>query len=315
MLPAHWSSSLFLLVFAALAGSVATSTLAADDRPVVDPVGQAREVLVVGRVSNNPRKDYPGLKTLADYLVARLGDAGINRAEVQFTDDNAKMVELLRRGSIDLVFDTVFPALAYQDEAGAKLLLREWRDGKPTYRSVLFKRKDSPIMGLADLVGRKLAFERPGSTSSYFVPKAELLSAGFRPRKLDGPNEPMTPNGIGYVFAGSENNLVVWVHRGLVDAGAFSDIDWDQPEDMPPELKKDLEIFYWSEPLPRALVVARQGLPPTIEERIKRSLLEAAADPAGKAALEERKVTRYDELNGEAAAGVRAARRLSAYTH
>ena len=108
---------------------------------------------------------------------------------------------------------------------------------------------------------------------------------------------------------------MIWVHRGLVDAGAFSDIDWEQSDDMPPELKGDFEIFHWSAPLPRALVVIRPGLAPSLEEQIKQAFLEADTDPAGIAALRARKVTKYDELIGEAAAGVEAARRLVALTN
>ena len=97
------------------------------------------------------------------------------------------MGDLLRSGGVDLAFDTVVPALAYERKAGAKLLLREWRDGVPTYRSVLFKRKDTPLGGLSDLVGRTLAFERPDSTTAYFVPRAELLAARLRLEELAGP--------------------------------------------------------------------------------------------------------------------------------
>jgi phosphonate transport system substrate-binding protein len=247
-------SRLISLAFA-LAATLASPTLAANqDGPASVEPGKRDSLLVLGRVSNNPRKDYPALKALADYLAASLHDTDISEGSVQFAGDNDEMAKLLREGAVDVTFDTVFPALTYEREAGATLLLREWRDGAPTYRSILFKRKDNPIDGLPELVGRTLAFERPGSTSAYFVPRAELLAAGLRLTELKAPKQPPLPGTVGYVFAGSENNLVVWVHRGLVDAGAFSDIDWEQSEDMPVELKKDFEIFYRSAPLPRALV-------------------------------------------------------------
>ena len=108
--------------------------------------------------------------------------------------------------------------------------------------------------------------------------------------------------------------MVVWVHRRLAAAGAFSDIDWDQSEDMPPELKQDLEIFHRSASLPRALVVARHDLPRPAEQGIKRVLLAAAKDPVGAQVLAAKRVAKYDELSGEAADGVAAARRLFAFT-
>jgi ABC-type phosphate/phosphonate transport system substrate-binding protein len=81
---------------------------------------------------------------------------------------------------------------------------------------------------------------------------------------------------------------------------------------MPPALQQDLEIFYHSAPLPRAMVIARRDLAPPLEQRIKEVLLAAHTDPAGSAALKARKVTRYDELSGEAAASVEAVREIVA---
>lgn len=269
------------------------------------------DVLVLGRVSNNPRKDYQAAKALADYLAAGLGGLGITGAAVQFADDSDKMTALLRGGAVDLVSDTIFAALQYEHETGATLLLREWRDGLPSYRSILFKRQDSPIESLSELPGRKVAFERRGSTTAYMVPRAELETAGFRLHELAAANDQPAPEEIGYIFAGSENNIVVWVHRRLVDIGAFSDIDWDQLEDMPPVLKKDLAILHYSAPLPRALLIGRHGLRPEVELAVRRVLLAAAGDPQGALLLRNYKnVTRYDELTGDAAASVAAARRL-----
>jgi hypothetical protein len=64
----------------ALAAALASPTLAANqDGPASAETGQRDEVLVLGRVSNNPRKDYPGLKALADYLATKLGDTGMRQ--------------------------------------------------------------------------------------------------------------------------------------------------------------------------------------------------------------------------------------------
>ena len=281
--------------------------------PALPAVSQnhADRTLVVGRVTNNPRKDYPRFKQLADYLAARLSDQGITGSQIQFAKDNDLMVALLREDVVDLIAESVFPALTYAEKAGAKLILREWRDGVASYYTVLFARKDSGITELADLLGKTIAFEDPGSTSAYFVPRAELRAAGLELVELSGPDQKPPPQAVGYVFAGSENNIVAWVHRGLVDAGPFSNIDWSQDDDAPPELRKDLTIFHRSEPLPRSVVVVRGNLPAELELRIRQVLLTAAEDPEGRAALKAYKnVARYDELTGEAAAGVAAARMI-----
>jgi phosphonate transport system substrate-binding protein len=313
-MPSPRASAFFVACVSCLLahGPAATSVLAGQ-APEAGGKTHPRSVLVLGRVSNDPRKDYPSLKALADYLAAGLQDVGVAGSAVQFADGNDKMAALLRAGTVDVVSDTVFAAVRYEADAGAKLLLREWRDGAPSYRSVLFKRRDNPIRSLPELLGRKIAFERRGSTSAHLVPLAELQAGGLQTYELAGPDREPASDGVGYTFAGSENNVVVWVHRRLVDAGAFSDVDWEQPEDMPPALKQDLEIFHSSAPLPRALVIVRQDLPPPVEQGVKRILLTATGDPTGRVVLKGyRSVTRYDELVGEAAAGVATARRLTA---
>ena len=287
----------------------------AKSAPAATGEARAEGTLVLGRVSDNPRKDYPALKSLADYLAADLHDYGISEGRVQFADDNDKMKELLRENKVDLVFDTVFAAVAYEEETGAKILLREWRDGAPTYRSILFKRKDTAITGLSDLVGRAVAFERAGSTTAYFVPRAEMIAAGLHLEELSEPSAEPSPTNVGYVFAGSENNIVVWVHRRLVAAGAFSDIDWDQSEDMPPLLRQDLEVFHQSAPLARALVIARHGLPARLEQQIRRILVAADTVSMGREVLKSKHVTKYDEVTGDAAASVAAARMLLTFSN
>ena len=63
-------SRLISLAFA-LAATLASPTLAANqDGSASAAPGERDGVLVLGRVSNNPRKDYPALKALADYLSA-----------------------------------------------------------------------------------------------------------------------------------------------------------------------------------------------------------------------------------------------------
>jgi ABC-type phosphate/phosphonate transport system substrate-binding protein len=83
---------------------------------------------------------------------------------------------------------------------------------------------------------------------------------------------------------------------------------------MPAELKEDFEIFYRSAPLPRALVITRPGLSPRVVSRIRQVLLDSATDPSGAEMLKAKKVAKYDELIGEAADGIEAARRLATVT-
>lgn len=260
----------------------------------------AERLLVVGRVTHNPRKDYPRFKLLASYLAARLEGQGITGFRVQFAKDHPSMVALLRANVVDLIPESMCPALLYVKEAEARLLLREWRDGVPAYHTLFFCRRDSSITALSDLLGQTIAFEDSGSTSSYFLPRAELEAAGLPlielPRLTDSP----PADAVGYIFAGSENNVVAWVYRGRVGAGAFSNVDWRQEQDVPLSVKRELKIFHRTAPVPRSLVVVRGNLPRQLRRQLKRVLLTAHKDHEGRSVLNDYKaVTRYDELKDE----------------
>src|SRR5687767_14924885 len=82
------------------------------------------EELVLGRVSDNPKVDYAKLQPLLDYVVPRLADVGIRRGRVLMARDNQQMISYLKRGKVDWVTETSGSAMAYQERAGARLMLR-----------------------------------------------------------------------------------------------------------------------------------------------------------------------------------------------
>ena len=270
--------------------------------------------LVIGRVSDNPRKHYKTLKPILDYVVSHLKDLGITKGSVVLAKNKEEMIKLLKEGKVDWVTKGAFQAILYSREAGAEIILRRWRKGVPTYYTVIFTRKDSGINSLNDLKGKKIAFEDPGSTSAYFVPVAVLRRAGLELVELSSPREKSPADKVGYAFAGGELNISTWVYKGLTDAGAYHNQNWEDPKDNPDAMKKDLEIVYRSKPLPRMIEVVRGDLDPRIKRRIKEVLLKAHEDPAAQEALKSyAKTAKFDEFKGEAKKGLEEARRMLEY--
>lgn len=303
-------AAVFCSVIAAVGGAAAGD--GPGSRAVAAAAGGGRP-LVIGRVTTNPRKDFEQYKVFGDYLASRLGGVGIAGAQVRFARDHAELAGLLRAGKVDVVAEAVFAALDLAETAGAELLLREWRGGVPTHHAILFARKDSVVASLADLAGRTVAFEDPGSATSYVLPRAALEAAGHRLAELPAGAPAVPPGTVGYVFAGEEINVTTWVQKRRVDAGALGDGDWDNPERVPPAAREELRVFHHTDPVPRSVLLVRGDLPRPVKDRIVEVLVAAHADPEARAALERyRGVTRYDELTGEAAAGVEAARRVAA---
>ena len=178
----------------------------------------ADSILVLGRISDDPKAHYDQLKPLLDYVVPRMADVGIREGRVLMARDPQQMGSYLRRGRVDWVTETAGTAMLLRKRANAQTLLLTERDGRSHYSSVFFARGDNGIRSLDDMPGHSVAFQRPSSTSAYFVPAATLLARGLRLEILLSPNDDIEASEVGYLFARSELNIATWVHKGLVDA-------------------------------------------------------------------------------------------------
>jgi len=242
-------------------------------------------VLVLGRISDDPKEHYEQLKPLLDYVVPRMASVGIREGRILMAHDVQQMNSYLRRGRVDWVTETPGTGMLLQQGSGAKPLLLTERDGFSQYTTVFFARRDSGIRSLADLRGRSVAFQAPYSTSAYYVPATALLDSHLPLQILLSPMDRPDPRGVGYLFARTELNISTWVHKRLVDAGVMSNIDWQNPQRVPAGFRADLVIVHETPPYPRALEMVRGDLDPKVEARLREVLLEASKDPDAREAL------------------------------
>jgi phosphonate transport system substrate-binding protein len=258
-------------------GAVAASgeTVAIDS----PPPAAGDHVLVLGRISDDPKAHYDQLKPLLDYVVPRMAGVGIRSGRILMARDLQQMASYMRRGRVDWITETSGNAVLLERRAGARTLLVAERDGALRYRGVLFVRRDSPIRTLQDLRGRSVAFQSPYSTSAYYLPAAMLLEAGPHMELLLSPMDRAPPASVGYLFARTELNITTWVHKRLVDAGVLSNLDWANPRRLPPSFARDFRIVAETAEAPRALVLTRAGMAPDVESRLREVLLEASTDP------------------------------------
>lgn len=256
-----------------------------------------RDSIVVGRVSTNPKKHFKHLKPIADYLADNLSDFGITEGKVLFAKDNQQMIRFIQQGKVDLITETVFSATEFQNKAGAEIVLRRWKKGVADYSSIMFAKKESGITSLDGLVGKTIAFQDMGSSSSFFIPASILIQNGYQLVRLDSPREVAPEHAIGYVFANKELNISAWVNKGIVDAGALSNLDWNNEEDMPESFRQVNNIIYQSIPFPRGVELLRADMDPALKTQIVQILLNAHENEQGKRVLKAyQKTLKFDEL-------------------
>ncbi|MBI2397991.1 MAG: phosphate/phosphite/phosphonate ABC transporter substrate-binding protein [Xanthomonadales bacterium] len=241
--------------------------------------------LVLGRITDNPRSDYVRLKSMLDVVVPRLAAAGISEGAVLLARDPQQMAGYLRRGRVDWVTETPAMAAELQGRSGAVPFLRSVREDRNVYRSLIFVRRDSGIGRIDDLRGKRVALQTRSSTSAFYLPLMTMVGAGLPLAELAAPDDHPRGDEVGFLLARSELNIAAWVHKGLADAGAVSNLDWDNPARMPPQFRADFRVIAESDSVPRAIELVRADLPPALADALRVVLVGIDRDPAAGDAL------------------------------
>ncbi|NNF51967.1 MAG: phosphate/phosphite/phosphonate ABC transporter substrate-binding protein [Gammaproteobacteria bacterium] len=256
------------------------------------------ELVVMSAVSDNPQSLISSMRPLADYVEKKLAPLGVKNVEILIAENTEQMIRFIRDGRVDWITETAYSAALLEKRAGAEIALRKWKQGVASYRSILFVRKDSGIESLDQIIDRSVAFQHPGSTTGYFVPRSVFQNLGMPLKSLRSVREKAMPGFVNYVFSGGEYNSAQWVHKGLVSAAVLSNLDWQRDDIVPASIKQDLKVIYTSPPLPRALELLRSDLDPRIKAVITETLLAAHEDPQASEALHAYHGTfRFDRLD------------------
>jgi len=280
-----WSIFCSLLIFPGVLGLAA-----------VEAAEVSRDkTFVMGRVTENPKKHHTALEQMGGYLQSHLADLGYEAFDVVVARDISEMLRFMREGKVDALSETPFSAVRLIDDADAVALLREWKKGVSSYKSVFFADQNGAVTQLTDLKGKRIAFENPGSTSAFLIPLAELRKAGVEAVKLDHIEQKPPADKVGYVFTHDEMTQLMWVARGTVDAGAFSNLNWADFSGTN-VVRDNLRLFYESKPVLRSVFVVRGDLPDPVKARIAETLMAMGDDEQGRRVLKVyNEVLKYDQ--------------------
>ena len=157
-------------------------------------------------------------------------------------------------------------------------------------------------------MGTVVAFEEPRSTSGFVLPAGALIQQGFGLRKVESFDAAVGSDEIGYFFSRNEENTIALVLDGKVAAGGVSIDDY---QELPAEHMDKLRAFGRTVTVPRQLVSVRQGLGPTLVDRVRELLISLEQSDEGLQLLEGLKKTRrFDPLSPEAEESLHELERL-----
>src|ERR1044071_5229673 len=114
-----------------------------------------------------------------------------------------QMIKLLEEKRVDFYMESPYPTYLINRLGAARLLLRAWKGGMAEYRSLILTSKQSGVTEPKELRGKIIAFEDPGSTSGYFLPKLFLFKKGFSLSEQARVESKVSPRESGYHFAGT----------------------------------------------------------------------------------------------------------------
>jgi len=236
-------------------------------------------------------------RDLVGYVARKLAPASNIEGKVVVAATPFELVKLLEQRRVDFYMESVYPTYTINYVHGAgKVLLRRWKGGLADYQSLIFTKRDGGIRRLEDLRGKTIAFEDPGSTSGFLMPKFLLQRSGFKLAEKRDFDANATPADIYYFFANGQDRVLAAVLTKKAAAGAFSDGDHAKLSDKE---KTDIEVLAQTERLPRHLVSVRSDLPAATASRLEAILLAMHEDNEGRRILDKTDETsKFDRLPG-----------------
>lgn len=240
----------------------ATTTTATQTNGAAADEAEAVELTFAFQPQENPEGLMPNAEKLADFVSEQTG----YDVEVFVPSSYAAVVEAMRGGKAQVAYFSAWPYLKAHHAADADLLLVEERDGKTSYTSQWYVKKDSGIESLADLRGKKIAFTSPTSTSGFLFPYAKLIQDGVLKE-----GETLEKAFDEVSFAGGYEAALKSVASGRVDAAAASDYAPDKY--LTAEERESLKVLSQQGPVPTHGFAVRSDMKPEVREKVKAALL------------------------------------------
>jgi phosphonate transport system substrate-binding protein len=213
----------------------------------------------------NPRLMFLKYQPLVDYLTQRTG----SRWELAISSSYGETVERLCSGEVALAYLGPLTYVRARELCGATPIVKLVTKGRPTFRSFIVVRDDSPIRTLADLRGKSFGFGSPLSTSSHIVPRATLAMAGIRPG-VD----------VRCRYYNHHDSAARAVLLGEVDAAGVRDLVAEG------FAGRGLRVIDRSQPLPNFPFVVGPRVPESVVRDVVRTLVQVPIqEPAARATI------------------------------
>lgn len=200
----------------------------------------------------SPSKLIQKYTPLAEYLSKKLH----TKVSIEIAKDYTTHLDNVAHDKYDIAFLGGSPYIYEADKFHKKnLLVRYEFNGKPTFRSVIFVSKNSPIKTLKELDGKRIALGNKKSTLSSEVPMYMIMQAGIDINKTK------------FSFLNNHENVLLGVLFGDFDGGAIAE------EIFLEHQKRGLRAIAYSDELSTHVFLASDKMNKHDQEAVKKALL------------------------------------------
>ncbi|WP_208920736.1 phosphate/phosphite/phosphonate ABC transporter substrate-binding protein [Paenibacillus uliginis] len=233
-----------------------------------------------------PSQNADTLEAKAKPLEKLLSDRLGIPIEVSVSTDFNTIIEAMASKKVDVGF---LPPTAYvlaKEKGAAEVILQAQRygvkdeTGEPTnelvdfYKAMIIVKKDSGIKTVADLKGKKIAYQNVTSSAGYVWPAGKLIEAGLDPLK---DVEAITVKG--------HDQGVLAVLNGDVDAAAIFQDARNIVKNDYPNVFEDTRVLTYTDKIPNDTVTVRSDMSPEWIEKLQNAFIEIGKDTEGHAII------------------------------
>ncbi len=213
--------------------------------------------------SYTPVEDPSVYENVFTEFMAYLGKKTGKKVKWYGADSYASQVEALRSGRLHVAGISTGPTVFGVNLAGyVPIAMMAKSNGRFGYKLQLITQKDSGIMKVADLKGKRVAHVTPSSNSGNQAPRALFKSMGVVP-------------GVDYkvTYSGKHDNSIMGVANGDYDAAPVASSVLDRMAEKGVVDRSKLRIIWESKPFPTTSYGYAYNLHPDLQKKVREAFL------------------------------------------
>jgi phosphonate transport system substrate-binding protein len=242
-------------------------------KPAAEQGGGGKKLLIGLVPEQSVFKQMERYEPLARYLTRKTG------IEIQLVilPRYGNIISNFKSAKMDGAFFGSFTYALAHEKLGVDVLARpEALDGTSTYHGMIFVRKDSGIVSVEQMQGKRFVFVDKATTAGYLLPLAYFQKhrKDFRTFLRE------------YYFSGTHEDAIYDVLNKKADIGAAKNTVFDRLARSDKRLIEELLLLAQSPEVPENALAVRKGLESALTSRIQSALLAMDRDAEGAAVLE-----------------------------